>query len=70
MLYVNDDITVFDLEAALAGLPECRREKALRFRTDLLRRQSVAAWILLRDAPNGFYSGGQTVFPVAARHSV
>ena len=50
MLYVNDDITVFDLEAALAGLPECRREKALRFRTDLLRRQSVAAWILLRDA--------------------
>lgn len=50
MIYVNDDITGFDLDAALAELPEWRREKTLRFRTDLLRRQSVAVWILLRDA--------------------
>ena len=50
MIYVNDDIMGFDLEAAIADIPEWRREKALRFRTDLLRRQSVAAWMLLRDA--------------------
>lgn len=48
MIYVNSHFDEIDLDAALLLLPEARRQKALAFRHELGRRQSVAAWLLLR----------------------
>ena len=47
---VNDRLDSLDLNAALPLLPPFRREKMLRYIRDTDRRQSVAAWLLLREA--------------------
>ena len=50
MIYWNDDIARFDWQAALPLLSEQRREQVLRYRHELGRRQSAAAYLLLCDA--------------------
>ena len=47
MVYLNDDIAHFDLEAALPLLSEQRREQCLRFKYELGRKQCAAAYLLL-----------------------
>ena len=47
MIYLNDHIWDFNLNDALAQLSEQRREQALRFRHELGRRTSAAAYLLL-----------------------
>lgn len=50
MIYIDDHIEEMDLEQALAEVSAQRREKALRFRHEAGRRQSVAAYRLLQRA--------------------
>lgn len=50
MLYINENLQTFDLDAALASISEQRREQALRFKHEQGRRECVAAYLLLRDA--------------------
>lgn len=50
MIYLNDDIAHFDLEAALPLLSEQRREQVLRFRHEQGRRECAAAYVLLCEA--------------------
>ena len=47
MVYVDDHLFDFDLDAALASVSEQRREQALRFRHEEGRRQCVLAYQLL-----------------------
>ncbi|MBR4379742.1 MAG: 4'-phosphopantetheinyl transferase superfamily protein [Bacteroidaceae bacterium] len=47
MIYINDKIFDFDLQAALAELSDQRREQALRFKHELGQRTCAAAYILL-----------------------
>ena len=52
-LYVRDDlatITSEELEAAIASLPEWRREKALRFKHEQGRKECTFAYLLLCQA--------------------
>lgn len=49
-LYIDDEVSSLDLASALPEVSVERREKALRYRNDELRRQSVAAWLLLKKA--------------------
>ena len=55
MLYINDNLQMLDLDAALASISEQRRQQALRFRHEQGRRESVAAYLLLREALLGEY---------------
>ena len=64
MIYLNDDIARFDVEAALPLLSEQRREQCLKFRHELGRRQCAAAYLLLREALRREY--GITEPPVFA----
>ena len=48
MVYINDCLDELDLDTALPLLPDERRQKALAFKHELGRRQSVAVWMLLR----------------------
>jgi len=50
MVYVDDRIWEFDLEAGLTEISELRREQALRYRHELGRRQCVLAYLLLKRA--------------------
>ena len=50
MVLVNDALTGIDLDAAAALLPPWRLEKALRYVRESDTRQSVAVWLLLREA--------------------
>ena len=50
MLYNDDHIWDFDLEAALLELSPERREQALRYRHELGRRQCALAYLLLKRA--------------------
>lgn len=50
MVYIDDHIWDFDLDAALRDISEQRREQALRFRHELGQRQSVLAYLLLKKA--------------------
>ena len=50
MLYIDDHIWDFDLEAALLELSPERREQALRYRHELGRRQCALAYLLLKRA--------------------
>jgi len=50
MIYLNDDIEHFDLEAALPLLSPQRREQALRFRHEQGRKTCAAAYLLLCEA--------------------
>ncbi|MBR1939893.1 MAG: 4'-phosphopantetheinyl transferase superfamily protein [Bacteroidaceae bacterium] len=50
MIYIDDHIEEMDLEQVLAEVSVQRREKALRFRHEAGRRQSVAAYRLLQRA--------------------
>lgn len=47
MIYLNDRLFDFDLDAALEQLSEQRRQLALRYRHELGRRSSAAAYLLL-----------------------
>ena len=47
MIYLNDDIAGFDVEAALPLLSEQRREQTLKFRYELGRKTCAAAYLLL-----------------------
>lgn len=47
MVYLNDDIQAFDLEAALPLLSAQRREQALKFKHELGRKQCAMAYLLL-----------------------
>ena len=48
MIYLNDDIAGFDIEAALPLLSDQRREQTLKFRYELGRKTCAAAYLLLR----------------------
>lgn len=50
IILINDSLAGLDIEASLPLLPLWRREKALRYFIDSDRRQSIAAWLLLRQA--------------------
>lgn len=50
MIYINDHLDDFDLEAALPLLSAQRREQTLRFRYESGRRQCAAAYLLLCEA--------------------
>lgn len=47
MIYINDQLASFNLEAALPLLSQQRREQALRFRYELGRITSAAVYLLL-----------------------
>lgn len=47
MIYLNDRLFDFDLDAALEKLSEQRRQQALRYRHELGRRTCAAAYLLL-----------------------
>jgi len=47
MIYINDHLFDFDLEKALTELSDQRRDVALRYKYELGRRTSVAAYLLL-----------------------
>lgn len=47
MIYLNDDIAGFDLDAALPLLSDQRREQCLQFRHEQGRRLCAAAYLLL-----------------------
>ena len=49
MIYLNDHLFDFDLQAALGQLSVQRREQALRFRHELGQRTCVTAYLLLRE---------------------
>ena len=48
MIYIDENIFGFDLEAALGKISAQRREQALKFRHELGRRQCVLAYLLLK----------------------
>lgn len=48
MVYIDEDIWGFDLDAALAAISAQRRDYALKFRHELGRRQCVLAYLLLK----------------------
>lgn len=50
MVYLNDHIWDFDLQEALAAVSPWRRQQALRYLQESDRRQSIAAWLLLKQA--------------------
>jgi 4'-phosphopantetheinyl transferase len=50
MVYIDDHIWDFDLEAALLELSAERREQALRYRHELGRRQCTLAYLMLKRA--------------------
>ena len=49
MIYLNDDIVHFDLQAALPLLSTQRREQCLRFKHDIGRKTCAAAFLLLME---------------------
>ena len=55
MIYIDDRIDLFDLDAALPLLSEERRMKVMRYRGELNRKCSAAAYVLLRRALNEEY---------------
>lgn len=56
MLYINDHISDFDFQAALANVSPERQDYALRYRRELDRRLCVAAYILLQQALKAEYN--------------
>ena len=50
MVYIDDHIDDFDLQAALAELSEQRRQQALRFRFERGQRTCALAYLLLKRA--------------------
>ena len=50
MIYLNDHIWDFDLQEALTAVSLWRRQQALRYLQEGDRRQSIAAWLLLKQA--------------------
>ncbi len=59
MLYINDHIEDFDLQAALLKVSKERREYALRYRREHDQRLCVAAYMLLQQALKAEYSIGE-----------
>lgn len=64
MVYINDRFDELDLDAALQLLPVERRRKALAFKHESRRMQSVAVWLLLRQGCREVF-GQDEVPPVA-----
>ena len=64
MIYLNDDITQFDLSAAMPRLTAQRREQVLRFRNELGQKLCAAAFLLLCDGLREEY--GITQPPILA----
>lgn len=63
MVYVDEHIYGFDLDAALRSISEQRREQALRYRYELGQRQCVLAYLLLKRALHDEYGiDGNPVF--------
>lgn len=56
MLYINDYISDFDFQAALANVSLERQDYALRYRRELDRRLCVAAYMLLQQALKAEYN--------------
>lgn len=54
-VFINDRLNDFDLDEALATLPEQRREQALKFKYEMGRRTCVAAYQLLCQALLSLY---------------
>ncbi len=52
---LSENITDFDLDAALANISEQRREQALRFKFDQGRRLCVLAYLLLKQGLRELY---------------
>ena len=50
MVYIDEHIMDFDLDAALQQISEQRREQALRFKFERGQRTCVLAYLLLRKA--------------------
>ncbi len=49
MIYINDRLETFDVEASLPLLSAQRREQVMRFRHELGRRTCAASYLLLRE---------------------
>lgn len=64
MIYIEDELQSFDLDAALSEISEQRREKALRFKHEQGRRECVVAYQLLKRALREEY--GITENPIFA----
>ena len=68
MIYICENILDFDIEMALRAVSAERRERSLRYRFERDRRQSIAAYLLLKHglmqeygidtAPDFSYSNG------------
>ena len=56
MIYLNDRIDEFDLQAALPLLSEQRRQQALKFKYELGRKTCAAAYLLLCEGLRKEYS--------------
>lgn len=50
MIYIDEHINDFDLQAALTGISKQRREQALQFRFEQGQRTCVLAYLLLKKA--------------------
>lgn len=50
MIYINDDIDSLYIDSALLEMSEQRRDKVLSFKHELERKQSAAAYLLLKQA--------------------
>ena len=50
MVYIDDNISEFDLQSALLAISEQRREQALKYRYEQGQRLCVAAYLLLKRA--------------------
>lgn len=55
IIYIDDNINDFDLDEAMTLLSEQRCEQVLRYKLEGPRRQSVAAYLLLRKALKELY---------------
>ena len=54
-VFINDHLDRIDVEASLAQLSEQRRQQALAYRREEQQRQSIAAYLLLRQALREVY---------------
>lgn len=68
MIYINDHLQDFDLDAALETMPQWRRQITLQYKNDLLRCQSAAAFALLQTALAEQYHITDPIRFITAQH--
>ena len=76
MVYVEEHVNEFDLQAGLRKISEQRREQALRFKHELGQRTCVLAYLLLKRAllreygitENPLFEYGENGKPILAFH--